>query len=75
MYGSLQNLKNFRIILCELSFKELYIGQKLWTDIINFLEKNNFEIWFLEKGFQSQENGQMLQADCIFVNKSVKKNI
>ena len=73
--GSVQNLKNFRIILCELSFKELYIGQKLWTDIINFLEKNNFEIWFLEKGFQSQENGQMLQADCIFVNKAFINNI
>ena len=73
--GSLQNIKNFRIILCELSFEELYIGQKLWIDIINFLKKNNFEVWFLEKGFQSQENGQMLQADCIFVNKAVKKNI
>ena len=24
----------------------------------NFLKKNNFEVWFLEKGFQSQEMGK-----------------
>lgn len=73
--GSLQNLKDFKIILCELSFEELYLGQKLWAETISFMEKNNFEVWFLEKGFQSQENGKMLQADCIFVNKLFKNNI
>ena len=61
--------------MCELSFEELYLGQKLWAETLSFMEKNNFEVWFLEKGFQSQENGKMLQADCIFVNKLFKNNI
>ena len=54
--GSIENLKNIRAILCELTLVELYEGQKLWLDIVELLTANNFEIWSLEKGFQNSKN-------------------
>ena len=70
--GSIENLKNIRAILCELTLVELYEGQKLWLDIVELLTANNFEIWSLEKGFQNSKNRQILQIDCIFLNKEFK---
>ena len=70
--GSIKNLKNIRAILCELTLVELYEGQKLWLDIVELLTANNFEIWSLEKGFQNSKNKQILQIDCIFLNKEFK---
>lgn len=69
------NLHKIKGILCELTLTELYVGQKLWIEIINFLEKKNFEIWFLEKGFQDHKIKKVLQIDCIFINRTYKKNI
>ena len=70
--GSIKNLKNIRAILCELTLVELYEGQKLWLDIVELLTANNFGIWSLEKGFQNSKNKQILQIDCIFLNKEFK---
>ena len=73
--GSIKNLKNIRAILCELTLVELYEGQKLWLDIVELLTANNFEIWSLEKGFQNSKNKQILQIDCIFLNKEFKQKL
>ena len=73
--GSIENLKNIRAILCELTLVELYEGQKLWLDIVELLTANNFEIWSLEKGFQNSKNKQILQIDCIFLNKEFKQKL
>ena len=73
--GSFKNLKNIRAILCELTLVELYEGQKLWLEIIDLLAANNFEIWSLEKGFQNTKNKQILQIDCIFLNKEFKSKL
>ena len=73
--GSNSNLKNIRAILCELSLAELYSGQTLWLDLIEELKVKNFEIWYLEKGFQNPKNKQVLQLDCIFLNKNFKEKL
>jgi len=73
--GSIKNLKNIRAILCELTLVELYEGQKLWLEIVELLAANNFEIWSLEKGFQNSKNKQILQIDCIFLNKKFKSKL
>ena len=73
--GSIKNLKNIRAILCELTLVELYDGQKLWLEIVELLAANNFEIWSLEKGFQNSKNKQILQIDCIFLNKKFKQKL
>ena len=73
--GSIKNLKNIRAILCELTLVELYEGQKLWLEIVELLAANNFEIWSLEKGFQNPKNKQILQIDCIFLNKEFKQKL
>jgi len=73
--GSIKNLKNIRAVLCELTLVELYKGQKLWLEIVELLAANNFEIWSLEKGFQNPKNKQILQIDCIFLNKEFKQKL
>jgi len=73
--GSIKNLKNIRAILCELTLVELYEGQRLWLEIVELLAANNFEIWSLEKGFQNSKNKQILQIDCIFLNKEFKSKL
>ena len=73
--GSNSSLKNIKAILCELSLAELYSGQKLWLDLIEELKIKNFEIWYLEKGFQNPKNKQVLQLDCIFLNKNFKEKL
>ena len=67
--GADNNLDNIRGILCELSLNELYLGQKLWIEIIESMKAKNFEVWYLEKGFQHPKNNKVLQLDCIFLNK------
>lgn len=69
------NLDKIRGILCELTLTELYVGQKLWIKIIDHLEKKNFKIWFLEKGFQNLKTKKVLQIDCIFINRKYEKII
>tara|TARA_Y100000590_G_scaffold465838_1_gene639320 strand:- start:1828 stop:2562 length:735 start_codon:yes stop_codon:yes gene_type:complete len=67
--GAQNNIQNIRGILCELSLSELYLGQKLWLEIIEDLTSKNFEIWYLEKGFQHPRNKKVLQLDCVFLNQ------
>ena len=67
--GADNNLDKIRGILCELSLNELYLGQKLWIEIIESMKAKNFEVWYLEKGFQHPKNQKVLQLDCIFLNK------
>ena len=63
-----KNILNYcKIIICEVSFKELYKDQKLWTDIINIMILNNFKIRSIENGFFNESTNELLQADMIFI--------
>lgn len=65
--GSKNTLKYASCILCELSLVDLYDGQLLWRDIINFLESEGFIVWAVRKGFTHPNTGQTLQLDVFFV--------
>lgn len=64
--GAMQTLPKICGILCELSLVELYEGQKLWIDIIRWLEDKGFALWAIQNGFTDPRNGRTLQVDAIF---------
>ena len=58
-------LSEFEWVYCECSFVELYLGQKLVSDVIEWLSKKKFRI----KGVfnPSYDNkGSVIQADFLF---------
>jgi len=65
--GTNENLKNCKIIYCEVSLKEVYKNQTLWFEIINLLKSKGFDITSIENGFEDKLNNNLLQADIIFV--------
>jgi FkbM family methyltransferase len=50
----------------ELSLVPLYNGQKLWTEVIEFLGKHGFTLCSLEPGFTDSRTGRLLQIDGVF---------
>ena len=67
--GSTELLKIVTGVTLELSFAELYAGQKLWIDIVNRLESLGFKLWSIYPGFSDNTNGRMLQIDATFYKK------
>jgi FkbM family methyltransferase len=65
--GSNNVLNKCKIVFCEVSFKELYKGQELWTEILNFMLSKNFKIASIENGFFNEITNELLQADVIFI--------
>ncbi len=65
--GSNNVLNKCKIVFCEVSFKELYKGQELWTEILNFMLSKNFTIASIENGFFNEITNELLQADVIFI--------
>ncbi|MEQ9007495.1 MAG: FkbM family methyltransferase, partial [Ekhidna sp.] len=68
--GGENTIKQATVIIIETSFEELYEGQPLFNDIYSWLRQ-----WgFTYKGSLSQllnpQNGEVLQADSIFVKHS-----
>lgn len=54
-------------IICELSLDELYKGQKLWIEIVAFLEQKNFKLWTIFPAFSDRKNNKLLQLDALFL--------
>ncbi len=62
-------LQKATMILCEVSFIELYKGQSLFADISNELASLGFVYAGCTEQLRSPENNQVLQADAIFLKK------
>jgi len=75
LLGATKTLNNVLGILVETSFIELYSGQKLWLEIIQYLELRGFQLWALQPGFMDSKTGQLLQADVIFIRKEIFYNV
>ena len=58
------------MILCEVSFTQLYEGQKLFNDIYNMLNSIGFMYAGNYEQLYSPANNAVLQADAIFIKKS-----
>lgn len=65
--GSL--LDEFAAIQLELSFVELYEGQRLYADLVEQMAQHGLMMWSLETGI-SDDTGRLLQCDGLFVRSS-----
>jgi FkbM family methyltransferase len=61
--GLLRRLKGIQI---ELSLVPLYEGQTLFSDLIDRVRGQNFDIWGIIPGLADNSTGRLLQADAIF---------
>lgn len=68
--GAKASLSKLSAVLTEVSLKELYLGQALWLDIVDLMERSGFRIYSVLKGFTDPESGETLQLDILFVNCS-----
>lgn len=62
-------LKSVKYIIIEVSFIELYVNQPSLSDIISFLDKNQFALTSISelRGFSKK----IIQTDMLFVNKGL----
>ena len=67
--GGKNTIKRAKILIIETSFQPLYIGQPLFEDIYNFLEKDFRYMGALGSIRSSQIDGSPLFQDSIFVKK------
>jgi len=58
-------------ILCEVSFIELYEGQTMWLEIVEYMQRNQFELWALYHGFSDKKIGRSLQMNAVFYKKNI----
>lgn len=64
--GAIKILPKLKGIQLEMSIIELYKGEMLFSEMVNFLEKHGFKLYSLENGFYNNNTGQLLQVDGIF---------
>ena len=69
LQGSIESLRSISGIQLEVSLVELYKGEDIFIDIINFLDSLNFRVASFEPGFYNKQNGHFLQADLLFIAK------
>jgi hypothetical protein len=53
-------------VLVELSFVELYEGQALFAEIVDWLAARNFLLLAMAPAFSDRRTGQLLQVDGLF---------
>ncbi len=66
LLGAEQSLKKLKGLQLELSTKELYKGETLFNEMLDFILQKGFVIHSLEPGFYDKKSGQLLQVDAIF---------
>lgn len=69
--GAEETLSRTVGLLIEMSMVELYEGQALWADLIEWLGARGFRLHALNQGFIDPVNFQTLQMDGVFVRAKV----
>ncbi|GAB4320114.1 MAG: FkbM family methyltransferase [Bacteroidales bacterium] len=64
--GAAVSLKEMRGLQLELSLVELYKGETLFREMLNYILDQGFTLCSLEPGFTDSQSGQLLQVDAIF---------
>lgn len=64
--GAKKSLEKLKAIQVEMSFEELYEGEMLYREMIDFLAQNGFVLCVLKNGFHNVKTGKLLQADGLF---------
>jgi FkbM family methyltransferase len=65
--GMMKLLPRVKYVYCEVSFKELYIGQPLAHEVISWLAEHNFKISGVFNTVDTTD-GAAVQADILFTN-------
>jgi len=73
--GGEKVLSNFLGIQFECSLCELYKGEVLWKDIIEYLEARNFVVYDIIRGWFDTKSKRLLQIDVIMLRKDVYDNL
>ncbi|MCW2766994.1 MAG: hypothetical protein JWO11_2953 [Nocardioides sp.] len=68
--GAGELIGEFGAVQLELSFVELYAGQKLFDDLYERMRSNGYHLHIIEPGF-SDASGRLLQCDGLFVRTAV----
>lgn len=71
LHGSEAVAREFAMMKLELSLVELYRGQMLYQEMLEYMEKLGFELCGIEEGFVDRQSGRMLQFDGTFVRKGL----
>lgn len=65
LQGSESLLQTLRGIYIEVSLASLYDGQALAPEILDYLNRRGFQIWYLSPGWLDPQSGRMLQYDVL----------
>lgn len=65
--GGINTLQKASVIICELSFVELYKGQALFEDILHLITQMGFKYAGSIEQLRAPETNRILQADGIFI--------
>ena len=64
--GAKETLKIIDFLFIEASTAKVYENQPLLSDIINFVEKENFKVWSVDRLMGNRKTGQTFQVDILF---------
>lgn len=68
--GARELIRRLEGIQLELSLVPLYEGQMLFSDLIDYVRGQDFDVWGVIPGLADNSNGRLLQADVIFFRRS-----
>jgi FkbM family methyltransferase len=72
LIGAEKSLKKIKGIQIELSIKELYSGEALFLDVMNYLKIHNFDLYSLEPYYYDPNTHELLQVEAYFLNNNLK---
>lgn len=64
--GAIHSLKKITGVQIEMSLVELYDGEPIFDEMINYMNDLGFKLYSLENGFHNNKDGRLLQVDGIF---------
>lgn len=69
--GAGQSLRRTRLIWVEVSFRPLYQGSSVFSEVYDFLHDHGFYLGALQEGFRG-DGRELLQADALFLPRDRK---
>jgi FkbM family methyltransferase len=69
LQGATATLESCQLVLIEISFTELYIGQPIFNEVLSFMLSRNYKVIDIFDSFRSINDGAILQADVLFSRK------
>jgi len=69
LQGATRCLRAAHLVQLELSLQPLYLGQQLWSELIETMTGHGFELWGMHPEFCDPRTGQLLQINGMFVRR------